>query len=65
LSRQVEELKRKMTNISAIPYAGVIQVRFNGYFLRPQRHPCKKYTPEFLDESITEVKALLSGQVEV
>jgi len=29
-------------NISAIPYAGVIQVRFNGYPLRPQSHPCKK-----------------------
>ncbi len=40
-SGQVEEMKKR-TNISAIPYAGVIQVRFNGYFLRPHRHPCKK-----------------------
>jgi hypothetical protein len=33
---------KKQGNISAIPYAGIIQVRFNGYPLRPQSHPCKK-----------------------
>jgi hypothetical protein len=41
-SRQVERNEKNKGNISAIPYAGVIQVRFNGYPLRPQSHPCKK-----------------------
>lgn len=41
------EIVEAVTAISAIPYAGIIQIRFNGYHLRHSGHPLQKRTCEY------------------
>ena len=45
--------------ILAIPYAGITQVRFKGYFLSLNRHPL--FLQELLLQTPSEIKSILSN----
>ncbi len=53
-------------DISAIPYAGTNQIRFNGYDLRPCATPAKKrmYVSICIEKSPSAVNDYLCGEAE-